>query len=115
MSERNRFEEALFIQGGACNGRAIAKALVKAYEEAHLERQGTDKTNADPAVQLIVHQLCHLAQINTDDGERHRSNPAIFCWDRAYQECIDRCGSPATIELLGLTHRVSKPADVTPT
>jgi hypothetical protein len=108
MSNRNRFEQALFVQAGACNGGAIAKSLVNAYEEARVDNQGgTDGTNADPAVQLILHQLCHLARMNVDDGLRYRDNPNIFSYERAEQACIERCGNPATLETLGLTRRAA--------
>ena len=110
--KRNRFEAALFIQAGACNGRAVAKALVEAYEAAYLEHQGTDKTNADPAVQFILHQLCHLAKMNVDDGFLERS-PAIFNYERATQECVDRCENPEALVTLGLTRLVRpKPAEM---
>ena len=109
MGNRNRFTNALVIQGGACNGRAVAKALVQAYEEAAAENSGTDATNADTAVQLILHQLCHLARMNVDDGARHPDNPAIFHYERAEQACIERCDDPATLEMLGLSKRRQHP------
>jgi len=97
----NRFENALMIQSGACNGAAIAGSLHQAYREAREEYRDTDRTNRDPAVQMILHQLCHLGRISTDDY----SHPSGFRYDRAYRECVDRCQSYRTLVLLGEADR----------
>jgi len=61
----NRHREALEIQEGACNVRAIARALVKAADEAGNE--GGPNPREDAAVRLIAHQiafLCNVAEID---------------------------------------------------
>jgi hypothetical protein len=97
MHNRNRFEEALWIQAGAVNGLAISKALHRAYQEARGDRRDTTSTNRDPEVQLILHQLAHLVAIPTD-SENGR------WWDywRAHQACIERCNSWHTLVTLRL-------------
>jgi hypothetical protein len=82
-----RHDDALYIQAGACNGSGIARSLVKAYDEVRAEPNytGTDMMNRDAAVQLILHQLCHLALISTDDHPHETG----FHYDRSYQECVD--------------------------
>ena len=89
----NRFENALFIQQGAVNGRAIARVLVDAYEEAMAEYGGTDAMNRDPAVQLILHQLCHLARMGVNDYNLR--DETRFDYDRATQACKDRSSPEA--------------------
>lgn len=55
-----RFANAAEIWGvGACNPRAVARALVEAIDEAVEEGGGTKAAN-DPAVQLILDHLCFL-------------------------------------------------------
>lgn len=54
---RNRFENALLIQQGACNPSGVALALHEACKECLAE--GTDQRK-DPAVRLITHQLAFL-------------------------------------------------------
>jgi len=61
-----RFNEALFIQMGACNPSGIAHAIVAACQEA---RDEGCTPSEDAAVRLMVHQLafiCKVAEI--DDG-----------------------------------------------
>jgi hypothetical protein len=82
---RNRFENALEIQEGACNGLAVSKALHEAYREAYAEGKDTTGYNQDPAVQLILHQLCHLAGIPTES-----TNGSFWDWDRATAACTER-------------------------
>jgi hypothetical protein len=86
MHKANRFEEALWIQAGAVNGQAISNALHAAYREARADTQSTTEMNRCPAVQLILHQLCHLAAIPTDS-----ENGRWWAWDRATKACIERC------------------------
>lgn len=85
MSKRHN--DALYIQAGASNGSGIARALVSAYDEVRKDPDytGTDMMNRDAAVQLILHQLCHLARIGVDDNIE-----GGFNYDRAYQECVDK-------------------------
>lgn len=63
---RNRHQNAVEIQQGACNVVAIANALLTAARDA---REGGIAPESDPAVQLIVHQLaflCNTAKIDED-------------------------------------------------
>jgi len=63
----NRHREALEIQEGACNVRAIARALVKAADEAGNE--GGPNPREDAAVRLIAHQIAFLCNVREiDDG-----------------------------------------------
>jgi hypothetical protein len=101
IQRRNRFEQALFAQGGAVNGLAVSKALNEAYWEARNETRSTTHSNQDPAVQLILHQLCHLAAIPTDSD-----NGPWWDWDRAMEECKARCQSWRLLCLLGYENDV---------
>jgi hypothetical protein len=58
---RTRFQDALFIQEGACNISGIAHALVYAANEA---RKDGVQPSEDVAVRLIVHQLNHLCKVD---------------------------------------------------
>lgn len=63
---RNRFQNAVEIQQGACNVVAVANALLTAARDA---REGGIAPESDPAVRLIVHQLaflCNTARIDED-------------------------------------------------
>jgi hypothetical protein len=62
--KHSRFDDALEIQMGACNLRAIAGTLIEASEAAYLEFVQPGKC---PAVQLILHQMAHLCTIMTSD------------------------------------------------
>lgn len=54
----NRWTDADQIwNGGACNPRAVARALVRAIDEATDECGGDA---IDPAVQMIIDHLCFL-------------------------------------------------------
>lgn len=56
-----RHEDALGIQEGACNLRAIAKSLVGAANEAAGEGVGAEQ---DAAVRMIVHRLARLCRVD---------------------------------------------------
>jgi len=56
-----RHEDALGIQEGACNLRAIAKSLVGAANEAVGEGVGAEQ---DAAVRMIVHRLARLCRVD---------------------------------------------------
>jgi hypothetical protein len=56
-----RDEDALGIQEGACNLRAIAKSLVGAANEAAGEGIGAEQ---DAAVRMIVHRLARLCRVD---------------------------------------------------
>jgi len=64
MSQRHI--DALSIQEGACNPSAIARALVKACDEARADNKSVGD---DPAVRLIVHQLTFLCGIDAINNE----------------------------------------------
>ncbi len=56
----NRFKDADAIWwGGASNPKAVARALVKAIDDAVEENGGSDGAN-DPAVHMIIDHLCFL-------------------------------------------------------
>ena len=56
-----RHEDALGIQEGACNLKAIAKSLVGAADEALGEGVGAEQ---DAAVRMIVHRLARLCRMD---------------------------------------------------
>jgi hypothetical protein len=56
-----RHEDALGIQEGACNLRAIAKSLVGAADEAAGEGIGVEQ---DAAVRMIVHRLARICRVD---------------------------------------------------
>jgi hypothetical protein len=67
----NRHNDAIGIQGGACNLSGVARALVRAINQCRNENKGTQEVRDDAAIRLIVHQmafLCNVAEIdNTSD------------------------------------------------
>jgi hypothetical protein len=56
-----RHRDALGIQEGACNLRAMAKSLVGAADEAVGEGIGPDQ---DAAVRMIVHRLARICRVD---------------------------------------------------
>jgi hypothetical protein len=62
----NRFKDAVAIQQGACNPRAIVRALLCAIESVE---GGTTAICNDPAVRLIAHQLSYLLNVEGVDKE----------------------------------------------
>jgi hypothetical protein len=74
---RNRWEDALAIQEGACNVRGIARSLVEAADSAAAD--GVNPGDC-PAVALIVHQLAHLAGWSVSNLEE---------WEARMQACRD--------------------------
>lgn len=58
MSKRFKNADAIW-NGGACNPRAVARALVEAIDEA-VEEGGGSAAADDPAVHLIIDHLCFL-------------------------------------------------------
>lgn len=62
---RNRFDNALLIQQGACNPAGIARSLVEACDECLRENVSQRE---DAAVRLIVHQLAHLMNVSQIDS-----------------------------------------------
>ncbi len=67
MSKRHR--NAIDVQKGASNPRAVSRVLVEAVDEAAAENPDTDSICEDSAVRLIAHQLSWLLgiqEINND-------------------------------------------------
>jgi hypothetical protein len=73
-----RHEDAVFIQGGACNIVPLAKALENAAREA---REEGIQPSEDAAVRLIVHQLAFLTNYYAMEN------------DMDYIICITECKS----------------------
>ena len=77
----NRFDNALYIQMGACNPRGIALALHTACTECI--REGANP-RTDPAVRLIAHQLAFLLNVRElDTSLSEYSNLDRVCREKA--------------------------------
>ena len=64
---RNRFENAVFIQEGACNPSGIAHSIVDACRERYDEGKGDPCS--DLAIRLMVHQLAFICKVDEiNDG-----------------------------------------------
>ena len=83
-----RHEDALGIQEGAVNVRAIARSLLEATDEAAGEGIGAEQ---DAAVRLIVHRLARLCRV---DQVSYGYDPVtladVYC--TLMQECQTRAG-----------------------
>ncbi len=66
---RNRFENAVFIQQGACNPSGIAHSIVQACQEARKECGDTAYLTSDPAIRLMVHQLAFICKVDEINNE----------------------------------------------
>jgi hypothetical protein len=65
----NRNRDAIAVQQGACNPSGVARALVRAIDEAREENPDTDAVRADPACRLLCHQLAFLMGVwRIDNG-----------------------------------------------
>jgi hypothetical protein len=83
-----RHEDALGIQEGACNLRAIARSLVGAADEAAREGVGAEQ---DAAVRMIVHRLARLCRVDlVSYGYDPQSLSDTFC--TLMQECRAKAG-----------------------
>ena len=81
-----RHRDALGIQEGACNLRAIAKSLVGAADEAAGEGVGAEQ---DAAVRMIVHRMARLCRVDlVSYGYDVQSLADTFCV--LIQECKSR-------------------------
>lgn len=58
-----RHREALIIDGGAVNPLPITRALHDAAVEAMEETRSTDAVWQDPAILIMLNQICHMAGI----------------------------------------------------
>lgn len=59
-----RFNDAVFIQHGACNPAGVARSLVQAIDEARAENIAPRQ---DAACKLICHQLVHILGMSSID------------------------------------------------
>lgn len=68
---RNRFDNAVGIQEGACNPSGILYSMLQACEEIRAEpsHTGTDQLRADPALRLMAHQLSYLLRVSEIERE----------------------------------------------
>ena len=81
-----RHDDALGIQEGACNLRAIARSLVGAADEATGEGIEAEQ---DAAVRMIVHRLARLCRVDlVSYGYDTQSLADTFC--TLMQECKTR-------------------------
>lgn len=76
-----RWDDALAIQRGACNPKAIARTLVRMMDDPDLT--STDAIRKDPACRLVVHQLAYLFDIDT-------VNSALQEYVRLEDECVKK-------------------------
>lgn len=70
--KRNFYSDAMFIQGGACNPRAIVNTI-KDFMAGPLKDLDTDTLRSDPGLRLMVHQLAYLMNVYEMD-----SRPLIY-------------------------------------
>jgi len=83
---RNRFDNAVGIQEGACNPSGILHSMLEACEEIRAEpsHAGTDQLRADPALRLMAHQLNYLLNV----GEIERD---LDVYGKLVHFCRTRC------------------------
>lgn len=82
---RNRFDNALGIQQGACNPSGITHSLLEAIQEMSDAGAGTQEVCDDPAVRLIAHQLAYVLNIGEIDD-----NHAVY--QGLMTDCAMRAG-----------------------
>jgi hypothetical protein len=75
-----RHQNALAIQGGACNPSGIANAIVEACREAR--DAGQDPTE-DVAVRLMVHQLAYICRISEFENDFLNYSHALEACEKA--------------------------------
>lgn len=90
MTER-QMQDARHIQDGACNPRAIARALVRSIDADYQFgwKDGPDKCS--PATRQIVHQLLWIVDRSdayTDDGPFEGKT-----WLSDHDDCLEIAGS----------------------
>lgn len=85
----SRFQDAYDIQQGACNPSGIARALVKACDEARDEitASGVGRISDDPAVRLIVHQLAYICKV----GDCYADAYFAEGWKKDYDFVFKKC------------------------
>jgi len=79
---RNRFDNAVFIQQGACNPSGIAHSIIEACREVRDENGDVQK---DPAIRLMVHQLAFITKVGEID---HGSD--VLLYSRMIEECEEK-------------------------
>lgn len=87
MSKRH--SDAIAIQCGACNPRAIVNSIIKALDEIRdgADYQGTASYTKDEAVRLMVHQLAFLCGVFEIDNDQSVYNDLIrICEADGYNE-----------------------------
>jgi hypothetical protein len=97
---RNRFDDALEIQLGAGNIIAIGATLITAARECQDERHDW---RGDPALQMIVHQLCHLVGVQTVDYPRNSYGG--FNYAEADAACCRKASFPTLLYLAEAAER----------
>ena len=65
---RNRFDDAYFINNGACNPVAVSGTIHKHCLEMLRSGSGMDSIRCDPAMRLMVHQLAYLFNVGEFDS-----------------------------------------------
>lgn len=83
---RNRFDNAVAIQEGACNPSGILHSMLEACAEIRddPEHTGTDQLRADPALRLMAHQLSYLLRVAAIDND-------LTLYGDLVHECRTRC------------------------
>lgn len=102
---RTRFEDALFIQEGACNPIAIAGTIHKHMLEMRQSGADHDTIKHDSAIRLMLHQLAFLCQVPAMDHsevcDKHNQPghdwftcPSCHFYERFnYRRAMDDCRS----------------------
>ena len=75
-----RHSNAIAISDGACNPRAIINSMQAAIVE--MNGADTPTTLADPALKLMVHQLCFLMGIPTSEPASDWCGWREFCTEK---------------------------------
>jgi hypothetical protein len=76
----NRWDDAVGIQGGACNMSGVTRALVRCINQCR-EENGDVRTDA--AIRMIVHQMAHLCNVD-------EINTGFDTYSKLAQECEEK-------------------------
>jgi hypothetical protein len=63
-AEAHRWRDAVAISHGAVNIGAMARSLISAQNEVHVEG---GNTHTDEAIRLIIHQMAYVAKVRELD------------------------------------------------
>ena len=86
-----RYSNALYIQEGAVNPRAVARRLAAAIDEVCGEG-GHPAASEDPAVRLIMHQLAYILwKVDLYDLPVKRTEGQEYYGFLAYGSDTDEC------------------------